>query len=96
MPQLRRVGLSRRGGGLWRLFVGMWWGEFSSAGVLLEGLRLPSVVMRLEVYDVVVDWWRVYGHLCWVSQVLRPGVTRRIALHLETLPRFVGLRLRGL
>jgi sulfate adenylyltransferase (EC 2.7.7.4) len=31
-------------------------------GVLLEGLRPPSVVMRPEVYDVVVKWWRVYGH----------------------------------
>ena len=31
-------------------------------GVLLEGLRSPSVVMRPEVYDVVVKWWRVYGH----------------------------------
>ncbi|WP_333638852.1 hypothetical protein [Pyrobaculum aerophilum] len=31
-------------------------------GVLLEGLRPPSVVMRPEVYDVVVKWWRVYRH----------------------------------
>jgi sulfate adenylyltransferase len=31
-------------------------------GVLLEGLRPPSVVMRPEVYDVVMKWWRVYGH----------------------------------
>jgi len=28
----------------------------------LEGLRPPSVVMRPEVYDVVVKWWHVYGH----------------------------------
>ena len=27
----------------------------------MEGLRPPSVVMRPEVYDVVVKWWRVYG-----------------------------------
>jgi len=31
-------------------------------GVILEGLRPPSVVMRPEVYDVVVRWWRVWGH----------------------------------
>jgi len=31
-------------------------------GVLLEGIRPPSVVMRPEVCDVVVKWWRVYGH----------------------------------
>ncbi|ABL88667.1 sulfate adenylyltransferase [Pyrobaculum islandicum DSM 4184] len=31
-------------------------------GVVLEGLRPPRVVMRLEVYDVIVKWWRVYGY----------------------------------
>jgi sulfate adenylyltransferase len=30
-------------------------------GVLLEGLRPPSVVMRPEVHDVVVRW-RMWGH----------------------------------
>jgi hypothetical protein len=46
------------------LSAATWWKGFwlSSAGVLLEGLRPPSVVMRPEVYDVVVKWWRVYGH----------------------------------
>jgi sulfate adenylyltransferase len=31
-------------------------------GVIIEGLRPPKVVMRPEVYDVIVKWWRVYGY----------------------------------
>ncbi|MEM1616014.1 MAG: sulfate adenylyltransferase, partial [Pyrobaculum sp.] len=31
-------------------------------GVIIEGLKPPKVVMRPEVYDVIVKWWRVYGY----------------------------------
>lgn len=31
-------------------------------GVIIEGLRPPKVVMRPEVYDVIVKWWKVYGY----------------------------------
>jgi sulfate adenylyltransferase len=31
-------------------------------GIIIEGLRPPKIVMRPEVYDVVVKWWRVYGY----------------------------------
>jgi sulfate adenylyltransferase len=31
-------------------------------GLIIEGLRPPKAVMRPEVYDVVVKWWRVYGY----------------------------------
>ena len=51
-------------GGWWArgLFAATWWKGFwlSSAGVLLEGLRPPAVVMRPEVHDVVVRW-RMWG-----------------------------------
>jgi len=58
-------------------------------GVLLEGLRPPSVVMRPEVYDVVVKWWRVYGRP-FVS-VSTSGLRRKLWRCYET-HRFVSRR----
>ena len=31
-------------------------------GLVLEGVRPPNEIMRKEVYDVVVKWWRKYGY----------------------------------
>ncbi|MBP1448842.1 MAG: sulfate adenylyltransferase [Thermoproteus sp.] len=31
-------------------------------GLIMEGLRPPRVIMRPEVYDVIVKWWKVYGY----------------------------------
>jgi len=31
-------------------------------GIIMEGLRPPPIIMRPEVYDVIVKWWKVYGY----------------------------------
>jgi len=40
-------------------------------GLILEGVKPPKMVMRPEVYDVVVKWWRVYGHPFVTERYLR-------------------------
>jgi sulfate adenylyltransferase len=31
-------------------------------GLIIEGIKPPSVIMRPEVHDVIVKWWKVYGY----------------------------------